>query len=191
MKARLLVVFALILGMALVLTWAVAAQGPDDGTPRREGGPYVPIGPPGDGPPRFRTELEAPLPPQPGRGQRPLPLVASELGALGQAEMLGAGPLGVGGGPFDVEYFFDDMESGPAQWTATGLWHIVDAGSNYPNAYNDAASWWYGQEATGNYDTGSTPNSGCIQTGPVSILAGSEPVYLRFWSWEYTEADWS
>ena len=188
-RAKLLVIAGVVLLLALLLVMTVSAQGPEE-EPPREGGPYRP---------EFELTVEAeptlppelppptpPPPPQPERGQRPLPPTASELSAMGAVEMLGVGPLGVGGGPFEVSYFFDGMEAGPGSWTATGLWHIAGAGSSYPNAYNGTASWWYGQEATGNYDTGAA-NSGYIQTGPISIPAGSEPVWLRFWSWEHTE----
>ena len=179
-KARLWMSIVFVLGLALALTWVVAAQGPDGGEPPDEGGPYLPY------PDEGLQEMEEPTPPQPERGQRPLPPTANQLAAMAEREALGVGPLGVGGGPFDVSFFFDGMETGPGKWTATGLWHIADATSNYPNAYNGNASWWYGQESTGDYDTGAA-NSGYIQTGPITIPADAPAAWLRFWSWEYTE----
>lgn len=189
MKTRLLTIFVFVLGLAFVLAWTVAAQQPNDAEPPNEGGPYFPGAYSGETVQEDEV-AEEPTSPQPERGQRPLPPTAAERQAIGEGEILGVGPLGLGGGPFEVSYFFDDMEAGLDNWTATGLWHIADAASNYPNAYNGAASWWYGQEATGNYDTGMA-NSGYIQTGPITIPSDAAAAWLRFWSWEYTEADWS
>lgn len=190
MKTRLLTVFVLVLSLALILTWAVVAQGPGDVEPPDEGGPYFPETYSGEAVQEDEAELTPPPPPQPERGQRP-PLPSGDFGlqATGEAEMLGAGPLGLGGGDFDVSYFFDGMESGAGSWTASGLWHIAGSGDTYQNAYNGDASWWYGQESSGNYDTAAT-NSGSIKTGPIAIPTDAAAAWLRFWSWEYTEADW-
>ncbi len=201
MKARTFALLGVAVSLALALTAIAAAQGPGNGAVEhsfRQGGvendeppPRGPSFPPGAphapviAPDGAFARTEPPPPIQPERGQRPLPPAVGLL-AADEIEMLGVGPLGLGGGPFDVSYFFDGMESGAGSWTATGLWHIADAGSNYPNAYNGAASWWYGQEATGNYDTGAA-NSGTIQTGPIAIPADAAAAWLRFWSWEYTE----
>ncbi|MBC7250101.1 MAG: pre-peptidase C-terminal domain-containing protein [Anaerolineae bacterium] len=74
--------------------------------------------------------------------------------------------------------YSDNMESGTNNWTATGLWHQVDANSPYPESHSGSHSWWYGQDATGDYDTGSA-NSGGL-TSP-SIYIPSSGYYLRFW----------
>lgn len=185
MIMRRFVVFALTLSLALLLTWAVAAQGSGDVEPPDEGGPYFPET--HSGKTVQEEETEEPTPPQPERGQRPLPPSVSDLSTMGVEETLSVGPLGMGAGPFDQSYFYDDIESGSGNWTATGLWHIADASSHYPNAYDGDASWWYGQEAIGNYDTG-VANTGAIETGPISIPADAAATWLRFWSWEYTES---
>ena len=122
--------------------------------------------------------------PQVVRGERPILVPASELRHA--ESVLSMDMSGIGGGPFENSYFFDDMESGSSAWTASGLWHRADGGSAYPNAYNGSASWWYGQENSGNYDT-VTPNHGALQTGPISLPPDAEAAYLRFFSWELTE----
>jgi len=38
--------------------------------------------------------------------------------------------------------FFDDMESSFYDWTATGLWHKVDASSSYQKSVSGVNSWW-------------------------------------------------
>lgn len=67
----------------------------------------------------------------------------------------------------------------PAPWVATGLWHE----SSYRGS-DGAPSWYYGQEATRNYDTGST-NSGTLTT--TIQVPISNPV-LTFSEWRQTES---
>jgi hypothetical protein len=66
-----------------------------------------------------------------------------------------------------VTVYSDGAEAGLGSWTATGLWHVTSS-----RAATGVSSFWYGQEATGNYDTG-VANSG-ILTSPVIDLAGAE-----------------
>ncbi|RLC70660.1 MAG: hypothetical protein DRI52_06650, partial [Chloroflexi bacterium] len=81
--------------------------------------------------------------------------------------------------------FLDDMESGASDWTATGLWHLVDEyTSPYPESHSWSHSWWYGQDATGDYDTGAA-NSGDLTSPPIYIP--DTGYYLRFWYWYETE----
>jgi hypothetical protein len=82
--------------------------------------------------------------------------------------------------------FFDDMESGTNGWGADGLWHQVQDGvSPYPNSFSPTHSWWYGQDATGNYDTGAA-NSGSLTSPPIEIPPGVQ-AELSFWQWYETE----
>jgi PKD repeat protein/surface antigen len=84
----------------------------------------------------------------------------------------------------------DDMESGTNEWTATGLWHQVDGYSPYPENHSSSNSWWYGQDATGDYDTGAA-NSGSLTSRQIYIPESGH--YLRFWYWYETEtqgSDW-
>jgi len=60
-------------------------------------------------------------------------------------------PVACGGAvpAFDDTLLVEDAESGGLGWRATGLWHLSarrSAGGGH--------SWWYGQEATGDYNTG-------------------------------------
>jgi hypothetical protein len=63
--------------------------------------------------------------------------------------------------------FFDDVESGSSGWTATGLWHVTSR-----RAAGGLRSWWYGQEASGNYATGAR-NSGALTSPPVTLPPGA------------------
>lgn len=79
--------------------------------------------------------------------------------------------------------FDDDMETGTVKWLApSGLWHINDSTSLYPNRHSGTRSWWYGKEATGNYDAGL--NRGELVTVPFIVPVNGK---LSFWSWEQTE----
>jgi hypothetical protein len=73
--------------------------------------------------------------------------------------------------------FSDDMEHGINGWTASGLWHQSTSRANSPTT-----AWYYGIEASRNYDTG-TANSGGL-TSPVIDLRkpGAAPVLIyREW----------
>ena len=75
--------------------------------------------------------------------------------------------------------YSDAMENGINEWTASGLWHQVStSNSPYPASYSPTHSWWYGQDDTGNYNTG-TANSGNLTSTPIYIP--STGYYLRFW----------
>jgi hypothetical protein len=58
------------------------------------------------------------------------------------------------------------MESGANGWSSTGLWH-QEATSCSPNYRSPSTSWYYGQSATCNYDTGAT-NSGTLTSPTIS-----------------------
>lgn len=84
--------------------------------------------------------------------------------------------------------YFDDMEGGGLSWTTTGLWHLVE--SPYIGHNGSSHAYWYGQDSTGNYDTG-TANSGDLTSPPIYIP--STGFYLRFWYGYETETqglDW-
>ncbi|OGW35094.1 MAG: hypothetical protein A2X58_09790, partial [Nitrospirae bacterium GWC2_56_14] len=69
----------------------------------------------------------------------------------------------------------------------TGLWHQVqDSSTPTGRSFTSGSptSWWYGQDATGTYDTPGTANKGSFIIGPYVITAGQS---LTFWSWEETE----
>ena len=75
--------------------------------------------------------------------------------------------------------FFDDMESGESKWNKTGLWHITEKKS-----YSSTHSFWYGQEATDNYDTG-TANSGELKTDQLTSIPSAK---LELWYWREVES---
>ncbi len=82
--------------------------------------------------------------------------------------------------------YADDMEDGLNDWTATGLWHQIDENSPYPASHSGSHSWWYGQDGTGDYDTG-TANSGDLTSPPIYIP--TYDYYLRFWYRYETEME--
>lgn len=73
--------------------------------------------------------------------------------------------------PAPAVIFHDGAERGLGEWTATGLWHVTKR-----HAAAGTASFWYGQEATGSYDTGAR-NRGTL-TSPVIDLAGVDGAAL-------------
>ncbi len=76
-------------------------------------------------------------------------------------------------------FFVDDMENGDGKWIYNGLWHITTRRSNSP-----AHSFWYGQESTGDYDTGSA-NSGYLETKDWIQLYDNPVLY--YWQFRETE----
>lgn len=70
--------------------------------------------------------------------------------------------------------FEDGAEGGLGEWVATGLWHVTETAAS-----EGTKSFWYGQEATGNYDTPGEANSGTL-TSPVIDLTGIENPVLAF-----------
>lgn len=76
-----------------------------------------------------------------------------------------------------------DVETGFETWSADGLWHRVGPGSAWLEAHGGQHSWWFGQESTGNYDTGDHA-VGTLASPQFVVAPGAE---LRFWSWEITE----
>ena len=98
-------------------------------------------------------------------------------------------PVGAGlpqGVPTQFMPYFQDFESGSGLWFFTGLWHLVGPGDTYQDYYSPTHSFWYGQDATGDYDTGAT-NSGDLISPPIYL---SESAVLTFWtSWEIEGED--
>jgi hypothetical protein len=59
-----------------------------------------------------------------------------------------------GGCPSPVVLFDDDLESGAADWTATGDWHLVGDPTCAPAAASGVASFYFGRDDTCTYETG-------------------------------------
>lgn len=76
-------------------------------------------------------------------------------------------------------HYEEDFDDGASGWTFTGLWHVTSR-----RAYSDGHSAWYGQENSGDYDTGST-NSGSLISPTLAIPKGNP--LLEFQSWYETE----
>jgi subtilase family serine protease/subtilisin family serine protease len=79
--------------------------------------------------------------------------------------------------------FGDDMESGAGDWTTTGtddLWHISEHRANSPTH-----AWYYGDEDTRTYDTGSA-NSGTLTSPPIELTTNAD-VLLSFYEWSLLE----
>ena len=81
-------------------------------------------------------------------------------------------------------FYSDNMENGDGKWIYNGLWHITTRRYNSPTH-----SFWYGQESTGDYDTGST-NSGYLETKNWIQLYDTPVLY--YWQFRQTEesSDW-
>ncbi|MCK4950130.1 MAG: Ig-like domain-containing protein [Thermoplasmata archaeon] len=84
---------------------------------------------------------------------------------------------------------FDDMENGTGHWIADGLWHQVRnvTGTEPPwnITYSGSHSWWYGQDPTGDYDTGGR-TSGNLTSPPINLM-DTLGANLSFRYWYETE----
>ncbi|MBA7513085.1 hypothetical protein ES705_05095 [subsurface metagenome] len=86
--------------------------------------------------------------------------------------------------------FFEDFESGLSQWdTISGLWHLTDDGSAWPDPYHSPThSMWFGQETTGNYETG-FQETGDLISVPIDLSSVKE-TKLEFYHWRESESGW-
>ena len=91
--------------------------------------------------------------------------------------------------PYYPMPYYEDFESGAIGWYVDGwpwpLWHLVGPGDTYQDYHSASHSFWYGQDATGDYDTWTwepVPNDGILISPPVYL---STDAVLKFWtSWE-------
>jgi hypothetical protein len=67
----------------------------------------------------------------------------------------------------------EDVEDGAADWTATGLWHVTDR-----RASDGTHSFWYGDEATGTFDTPGLPNAGVLTSPVIDLGTANGPVLV-------------
>ncbi|MFX1369126.1 MAG: CARDB domain-containing protein, partial [Promethearchaeota archaeon] len=77
-----------------------------------------------------------------------------------------------------------DFEEADQVFLPTGLWHLADESNPYVETHSPTHSMWYGQDSTGNYDTGYR-NFGALISRP--YMLGSNVYSLIFWSWYQTE----
>lgn len=80
--------------------------------------------------------------------------------------------------------FQDNVEGGVGGWTATGLWHRETSVDPCPNAHSGTASWYYGNDAACNFDTGT--NSGTLTSQNI-VLPATGNTQLSFWYYYETE----
>lgn len=81
--------------------------------------------------------------------------------------------------------FEDDMESGVGSWETgdePNLWHLSEL-----RAHSPSHAWYYGQDATRNYDTG-VANRGYLTSPPISLVDADE-VMLTFAEWSQLQTN--
>jgi hypothetical protein len=73
--------------------------------------------------------------------------------------------------------FENGAEDGLGGFTATGLWHVTER-----RASEGVASFWYGDEATGTYDTPGAANSGSLTSPIIDLTSAADPIlsYAQF-----------
>jgi len=78
--------------------------------------------------------------------------------------------------PMPTIVYEDGAENGIGSWVATGLWHVTQR-----RAAAGTSSFWYGSEATGNYDTGAA-NAGTLTSPIIDLTSALEPAltYRQF-----------
>jgi hypothetical protein len=83
--------------------------------------------------------------------------------------------------------FSDDAESGPAGFTATGLWHREQesASACSPASRSGDWSWYYGQSSSCDYETPGLANSRTLTTQLIEGLP--QDARLSFWQRRQTE----
>ncbi len=79
-----------------------------------------------------------------------------------------------------------DFESDPSEWSTSGLWHLADDSDTYGDSNSPTHSMWYGQDSSGDYDTGSQ-TTGSL-TSPSIDLSGVSSAELSFSHWFETES---
>jgi hypothetical protein len=134
-------------------------------------------------PPELRTEMRGELLEHPGVSNSSPRDDASNQPARTTA---GVRPPG----NFDVILFGEDFEWGQ-RWSSSGLWHSVvgylDISDPYSRNHSQIYSMWYGQNGTGDYDTGTRTTGSISTTQPIYIPNTGGSVSVSFWSWEQTE----
>ncbi len=91
----------------------------------------------------------------------------------------------VSGSGGDLNTLLDEDFEGDSAWSTSGLWHRVDESDQYGDSYSSSHSMWYGQDSTGNYDTGSH-TTGQL-TSPCIDLTQASQAELSFEHWFKTE----
>ncbi len=76
--------------------------------------------------------------------------------------------------------FLDEFETGAAGWTTTGLWHLTNNSSCASPGYSSPTrAFYYGQDATCNYNTGGT-NTGTLTSPAITGITASSALSFDF-----------
>jgi hypothetical protein len=79
------------------------------------------------------------------------------------------------------DLFSDDMESGSANWTATGLWHLAQSSSCASPAYASAVSaWYFGQDSGCSFNSGSTVK-GTLTSRTIAGVGASSQLSFQYY----------
>jgi C1A family cysteine protease len=83
--------------------------------------------------------------------------------------------------------FYDDFESGLSKWVSiTGLWHLTNTSSIWPDpVHSPTHAMWFGNESTGNYETGFQEVGDLIST--TINLTDVDIAFLEFYHWREGE----
>lgn len=75
----------------------------------------------------------------------------------------------------------ETFESGATGWAATGLWHLANNSSCASPGYSSAThAFYYGQDATCNYSTGSS-NTGTLTSPPVTGITSTSELSFNYY----------
>jgi hypothetical protein len=88
-----------------------------------------------------------------------------------------------------IVLFYDDFESDLSKWDEiSGLWHLTNTSSVWSDPCNSPIhSMWFGNEATGNYETGDH-EYGSLMTSPI-FLPSADSINLEFYHWREVEGN--
>ncbi len=74
----------------------------------------------------------------------------------------------------------DSFETGATGWTTTGLWHLANNSTCASPGYaSPTRAFYYGQDATCNYNTGAT-NTGALTSPPVSGITSTSTLSFNY-----------
>ncbi len=84
----------------------------------------------------------------------------------------------------NVNKLNEDFE-GDVDWSTSGLWHLTTENDQYGDANSGSNAMWYGQDSTGDYDTGSHTTGSLVS--PTLDLSEASEAELTFQHWFETE----
>ncbi|MFW9867555.1 MAG: S8 family serine peptidase [Candidatus Thorarchaeota archaeon] len=90
---------------------------------------------------------------------------------------------------FTPPIFFEDFENGLSKWeTIAGMWNLTNDTSSWPVPYHSPThSMWFGNESTGDYNTGSR-EMGELISYPINLSSYEDSILLlEFYHWREGE----